>query len=486
MGNLESLIKQFKPKRTFSCSHSKIEVDGVFVRVASDEENDSWKEVKIPSTSEWSTHYLIKVDDLLQDPAVIRSARVSTGRDNLVVDEKAQGLMNYLWREYHVSPYESGVVFRLRVETPIVYADPLMRFFASFNEFSGRYSNIDTGFYVPSNMKETVQRIFKEDEEEANYFYRELLDFGLAKEMARLCLPYRYYTKFYMTISLRHLMEFLTIRELNNRHTTTEFWEIRDLFEQIIKHWTPWAYGALTLYPKENNYNWLKDYTDKYNINNILPYMYRVGVNVLDHGVVELINVSGSADLILSCLDDFPNPLRGLSHGRITFFVRTPIHVFRQWVRHRYGTITQIKPDYDWIVKEDMFFIPRIFRRQIGKTGSYMFSDMNDNDNSYLREKMKMYKNKQVEKYLNLRQIGVSQEIAMMLLPSCFYVSMIVTKPIESIFNFISLRTDSHAQAEIREYAHVIWKMFSSAFPKIAELFSKNLYWGDSMEVKKF
>ena len=217
MGKLDNLARSFKPKRRFSCSHTTIEVDGVFVRVPSEEDKDSWVPVKIEGESESVTHYTIKVEDLLQDPAVIRSARVSTGRDSLAVDEKAQGMMNYLWRDYHVTPYESGVVVRLKVETPIPYADPLLKLFASFNEFSGRYSNIDTGFYMPSNISTEAKEEFGDSAEESGLLYKELLDFGLAKEMARLCLAYRYYTKFYMTVSLRHIMEFLTITGLTNR-----------------------------------------------------------------------------------------------------------------------------------------------------------------------------------------------------------------------------------------------------------------------------
>lgn len=506
MGQLDKLKAEFIPKRTFKCSHSKIEVDGVFIRIPedadrdqslvplvfkpkiNDQEEDSW--TRFQSNMDGSgqnspSHFAIDMEDILQDPAVIRSARVSTGRDSLAVDEKAQGMMNYLWRDNHKTPYESGVVIRLKIETPISYADPLFRLFASFNEFSGRYSNIDTGFYTPQGLADQAREQFDLNAQESEELYRDLLSMGLAKEMARLCMPYRYYTKLYMTISLRHILEFMSLNESPNRHTQTEFWEIRGVFEELVKNWTPWAYKAFRDHGKKQDFGWLLGCLKEHSKKVVrLPYLSQK--KVLDRGLVRLLEVKGNQDLMFTCMDDFPNPLRGFGHGSMTMLAHIPIHVLRQWVRHRYGTFTHLSVNYDKVVENDLFFIPDKFRKQEGKVGSYIFTDMNPFENEAVRIKLLSNKNRQLDRYRALRALNVPAEVAMFVLPTCFYNWIVVTKPLESLFNFCSLRTDSHAQKEIRDYADAVWELFGGAFPDIAEMFSSKLYWGDSESVKNF
>lgn len=484
MGNLDYLKANFIPQRTFKCSHSTIEVDGVLVRVSEDDDSSSWNPV-YEKGDVIASHYKIALEDMLQDPAVIRSARVSTGRDSLAVDGKAQGMMNFLWRDNHVTPYESGVVFRFRIETPISFADPLFRLFASFNEFSGRYSNIDTGFYTPQGLSPEAQEQFDLNAQESQELYQELLSLGVAKEMARLCMPYRYYTKLYMTISLRHIMEFLRICNLPNRHVHNEFWEIRTVFENILKCWTPWAYRALQDHPKTQDFSWLPEFL-KGRSRQVIQLPYLSERRVLDRGLVRLLDAHGSQELMFTCMDDFPNPLRGFGHGSITLLAHIPIHVLRQWVRHRYGTFTHLSMDYDVTVEKDLFFIPAVFRKQHGKAGSYTYIDMEGDENNTIRLKLQMHKDRQRGRYRHVRALGISPEMARFLLPTCFYEWAIVTKPLESVFNFTSLRTDSHAQREIRDYADAVWNLFSGVYPDVAELFSERFYWGDSAAVKAF
>src|SRR3990167_972647 len=217
----KSFIEKFKPHRSFACSYGTVEVDGVLVRVAK-ENDDSWRIHIDPETGK--KYFMIAAEDALQDQAIIRSARVSTGRDSKEVDEKAEGLIQALWREKHLTPFEGGAVFRLRFEVPIAYAQPLFQLFASFNEFSGRYSEIDGTYYTPSNLSASALKEFQDAEEEAHGAYKKLLELGVAREMARFAHLYRFYTKFYMTISLRHIMEFLNWTNVNTKHTKTEFW----------------------------------------------------------------------------------------------------------------------------------------------------------------------------------------------------------------------------------------------------------------------
>ena len=490
MGNLDNLAKQFRPKRTFSCSHSKIEVDGVFVRVASEEENDSWQEVRIPADSESPTHYLIKVEDVLQDPAIIRSARVSTGRDTKDVDEKAQGMVNFLWRDRHVTPEEGAVVIRSKWEMPIMYAQPIFRLFGAHNEFSGRYSVIDGEYYTPildgfANA-DLIRKEFADAENEAQSLYQKLLELGVAKEMARYAHLYRFYTKFYFTVSLRHLLEFLLIDEKSkSRHNTTEFWEIKDPIKELVKHWAPWAFAAFENNPRPVNFDWAEEISYQYSCF-LFEREPKAAVDVLNRGFIELFESNINDSVVLASLGDFPDPIKAFNHGSMTFGVRMPIHVFRQWVRHRSLHFYELETNFDKVVEKDIFYLPDRFRKQIGKVGHYTFIDMDDAENNKVREMLVKHIESCKSRFARLRDYGLSMQLAAMNLPYVFYIDTIITAPLGGLANFLSLRTDSHAQKEIQAYAFPIWQMFAQESPWLAELFARHMYYGDSEEIKNF
>lgn len=490
MGNLDNLVKQFKPKRTFSCSHSTIEVDGIFVRVASEDENDSWQEVRMPANSETPTHYLVKVEDVLQDPAIIRSARVSTGRDTKEVDEKAQGMVNFLYRDRHETPSEGSVKFRTKWTTPIMYAQPIFRLFGAHNEFSGRYSVIDSDYYTPNfegfANADLVRKEFTDAEVEARALYNRLLELGVAKEMARYVHLYRFYTKFYFTASLRHMLEFLLIDERSkNRHSDTEFWEVKKPLTELIRHWTPWAFEAFRNNPRPLNFDWAKEIS--YESSSFLfDRIGGNGVSVLGRGYIELLKSDIDTSVITAALNDFPDPTKAFNHGSMTFFVRMPIHAFRQWVRHRSLHFSELEVDFDQVVKDDAFYIPKRFRKQIGKVGHYTFTDMDDSENNVVVELLERHVDSCRQRYTRLREYGLSKQLAAMNLPYVFYIETILTAPLGGLANFLSLRTDSHAQKEIREYAFPIWRMFKEKDPVTAERFALYMYYGDAEEIKNF
>lgn len=469
MSKLKSLMEKFKPRRNFSCSYGTVEVDGVLVRVAKEDE-DSWR-VHIDAET-GKKYFMIAAEDTLQDPAIIRSARVSTGRDSKEVDEKAEGMIQSLWREKHTSPSDGGVIFRLRFEVPIAYAQPLFRLFASFNEFSGRYSEIDGAYYTPPNLSASAMKEFQDAEEEARGTYKKLLELGVAREMARFAHLYRFFTKFYMTISLRHIMEFLNWTNVNTRHTRTEFGEIKNVFREIIKNWTPWAFEAFEKEPCPVDFNWVDERLRK-NKRTLGELPSERTAKVLDQGLIRIMESYGNQDLIISCLDDFPNPSRALGHGGMTFLIKMPIFVFRQWVRHRYGAITELGLDFDTIVERNSFYLPKRFRKQLGKAMSYQYVDMDDAENETAQKIFLEHKEAARKRYERLRRMGVTGAVAALILPYDFYVFTVWTAPIESLVNFMHLRTDVHAQWEIRQYADLIGAMVRDHFPDIIELYNQ-------------
>lgn len=172
-----------------------------------------------------------------EDTDVTFAARVSTqGGDARFneTSEKDAGLINYLMRDRHGSPFEhTSMTFY--IEAPIFVAREFMRHRAgfSYNEESGRYKELAPVFYVPSDgrplrqvgkpgayqfiqgdyrQKSAVSGDLKRISTEAYATYKRLLDLDVAREVARMVLPVNIYTSFYVTCNARSLMHFLSLR----------------------------------------------------------------------------------------------------------------------------------------------------------------------------------------------------------------------------------------------------------------------------------
>ncbi|ATI18755.1 ThyX-like thymidylate synthase [Streptomyces phage Daudau] len=171
------------------------------------------------------------------DSDVATAARVSTigGNHERVVDlERDEGLINFLTRDRHGSPFEhTSLTFY--VEAPIFVAREHFRHRAgwSYNEESGRYKELQPVFYVPGLERPLLQvgrpgaYEFKHGSDahyarmasnmigayrEAYDSYKDMLKAGIAKEVARMVLPVGIFTSYYATCNARSLMHFLGLR----------------------------------------------------------------------------------------------------------------------------------------------------------------------------------------------------------------------------------------------------------------------------------
>jgi thymidylate synthase (FAD) len=172
------------------------------------------------------------------DADVVWAARVSTkGEQSLAeVDadpERSAGLINYLMRDRHGTPFEhSSMTFY--VSAPIFVFREFMRHRTfSYNEESGRYRKLEPVFYVPGAERKLVQTgkpgayEFSPGTPEQHLLvteavraacgqsyvaYLEMLDAGVAREVARTVLPVGLYSSMYATCNARALMNFLSLR----------------------------------------------------------------------------------------------------------------------------------------------------------------------------------------------------------------------------------------------------------------------------------
>ena len=180
------------------------------------------------------------IDCMASDSGVIRAMMVSTKGEASqdvaeVMDiEELQGKINFLMKNRHGTPFEHNS-FTFFVKAPIaVFREwHRHRIGFSYNEESGRYKQLEPEFYIPPSHRPLVQvgppghYSFIEGTEEqyesmcsrmvtsfkASYYqYVELLDSGIAKEVARGVLPVYIYSSMYVTLNARSLMAFLSLR----------------------------------------------------------------------------------------------------------------------------------------------------------------------------------------------------------------------------------------------------------------------------------
>jgi thymidylate synthase (FAD) len=199
------------------------------------------------------------------DADVIWAARVSTKGEQSLAEidgeaERSAGLINFLMRDRHGTPFEhSSMTFY--VHAPIFVFREFMRHRTfSYNEESGRYRKLDPVFYVPGPDRKLVQAgkpgayVFEDGTAEqhdlvrrtieasctqAYAAYLEMLDAGVAREVARAVLPVGLYSSMYATCNARALMNFLSLRV---RHPDAAFpsfpqREIEMVAEQMEAHW---------------------------------------------------------------------------------------------------------------------------------------------------------------------------------------------------------------------------------------------------------
>src|SRR5512133_3743611 len=151
-------------------------------------------------------HGFLALDGVLaSDLAVVNGARVSFNRASEEVTERDEGLIRFLMRDRHGSPFEHGY-FRFIVKAPLFVVREHHRHRAghSYNEWSGRYSKMEPEFYVPEYVRtqvgkpgaysfEPVDEVTrdaarKEIEDNASrafQAYERMLEQSVAKEVAR-------------------------------------------------------------------------------------------------------------------------------------------------------------------------------------------------------------------------------------------------------------------------------------------------------------
>lgn len=213
----------------------------------------------------WVSNFGSDGQPTLPDDMTTVKWRQQYGLDSWTPEDqkRIQGLINFLYRERHMSPFEHGSLTFI-VDTPIFVAREFMRHRTfSYNETSGRYKELEPRFYLINDDRPVVQKgkvgAYRFDggspEQYGHVYaastlaymhswnaYQQMLEKGVAREVARNVLPVGIMTQFYATANPRNVMQFLLLRNDDNALA-----EIRSVAEQIEEQFAkamPFTYEA--------------------------------------------------------------------------------------------------------------------------------------------------------------------------------------------------------------------------------------------------
>lgn len=227
--------------------------------------------------------YVRYISHMGSDQFIVEAARVSY-KSPSKGDEQDKKLLHYLYKNRHTSPFEQCVI-TFNIKLPLFVQGQLVRHRTQrLNQMSARYTEMPDEFYIPKSWRPQDNKnkqgsietedwnpkfiidtedgglggpyyIYSTPTEELKSFcqqayilYEQIINTGVAKEMARMILPQNLYTEIYSQWDIHNLMHMLRLRM--DEHAQ---WEIRqyaqamyDIFEELF----PWCVEAF------NKYKW--------------------------------------------------------------------------------------------------------------------------------------------------------------------------------------------------------------------------------------
>lgn len=213
-------------------------------------------------------------------------------------------------------------------------------------------------------------------------------------------------------------------------------------------------------------------------------------IPVLDHGYVRYIDHMGTDQRVVEAARiSYRSPSKGEEADKklisylyknkhtspfellkITLNIKLPIFVMRQYVRHRMQNLNEVSARYTELPEE--FYIPEKWRAQDtkNKQGSVETPEL---QHEWMTQKVREHSKNSYYLYKSLLGNGLAREMARMVLPVNIYTEIYACWDMKNLLHFITLREDSHAQAEIQEYGKAIKQICQELFPWTMEAYEK-------------
>ncbi len=224
------------------------------------------------------------IDHMGSDARIVEAARISYKSPSKGEDQDKK-LIAYLYRNKHTSPFEM-VKITLNIKLPIFLMRQYVRHrMQNLNEVSARYTELPNEFYIPKNWRSqdtknkqgsvnqenwnpeiantipnrdfngqpfkstvttTATSLLEQTCHSCYQTYQDLLNAGVAREMARMVLPVNIYTEIYACWDLKNLLHFITLRE--DAHAQAEIQEYGKAIKSMLNELFPWTMEAYEKY----------------------------------------------------------------------------------------------------------------------------------------------------------------------------------------------------------------------------------------------
>ncbi len=207
----------------------------------------------------WEDGYVRYIDHLGSDESIVEGARISYKAPSKG-PEADKKLINFLYRNRHTSPFEH-VNITMNIKMPIFCMRQFVRHRTfRLNEMSARYTELPNEFYIPDEYRsqdtknkqgsnasaelnhEEIKKRIQYHCDKSYRLYEDLMEEGVAREMARMVLPVNIYTEIYVNVDLHNLLHFLRLR--CDGHAQSEMQEIAQAMKTIAEELYPWSFEA--------------------------------------------------------------------------------------------------------------------------------------------------------------------------------------------------------------------------------------------------
>lgn len=157
-------------------------------------------------------------------------------------------------------------------------------------------------------------------------------------------------------------------------------------------------------------------------------------------------------------------------HVNITFNIKIPIFIMRQFVRHRTFKLNELSARYTELPRE--FYIPDTYRSQskINKQSSDASDEL---DHLHIQKMVTQQCQQAYAVYQGMLVNGVAREMARMVLPVNLYTEIYVNCDLHNLMHFLRLRCDGHAQSEMQELAQAMKTITEELYPWSMDAYNK-------------